>query len=140
MKKLLLSSIAMAAFSAGAMAADLPRRAAPPAYFAPVPLFTWTGFYVGVNAGYAWGNDNGDDGLFVDPGLVAPALGGGTVPIAPVLGADFGNRGFFGNGGNRDGWLAGGQVGFNYQFGAGGGLVVGVEADIQWADFGRNDD
>ena len=43
MKKLLLSSVALLGFTAGAMAADLPRRAAPPIY-APVPVFTWTGF------------------------------------------------------------------------------------------------
>src|SRR4051794_20776273 len=60
-KKFLLSSVALMGFTAGAMAADLPRRSAPPAYFAPMPVFTWTGFYVGVNAGYAWNNsDNGD--------------------------------------------------------------------------------
>ena len=54
MKKFLLSSVALLGFTAGAMAADLPRRAPP--VFVPVPVFTWTGFYVGVNAGYAWNN------------------------------------------------------------------------------------
>jgi len=94
MKKLLLSSVALLGFTAGAMAADLPRRAAPPAYFAPVPVFTWTGFYVGVNAGYAWNNsDSGDclgcNALFVDTpafllGSSAPVnlLGGGVVASA----------------------------------------------------------
>src|SRR5215204_3187190 len=57
MKKFLLSSVALLGFTAGAMAADLPRRAPP--VFVPVPVFTWTGFYVGVNAGYGW--NNGDD-------------------------------------------------------------------------------
>src|SRR5215216_7043262 len=100
MKKLLLSSVALLGFTAGAMAADLPRRAAPPV-FAPVPLFTWTGFYVGVNAGYGWSSDNNN------------------------------------NNGNRDGFVGGAQVGFNYQFTPGSGFVVGVEADIQW--LGGND-
>ena len=41
MKKFLLSSVALLGFTAGAMAADLPRRAPP---FAAIPVFTWTGF------------------------------------------------------------------------------------------------
>jgi len=66
MKKLLLSSVALVGFTAGAMAADLPRRAAPPV-FAPVPVFSWTGFYVGLNAGYGFSN-NGDNCDFPRPG------------------------------------------------------------------------
>jgi outer membrane immunogenic protein len=45
----------MAAVSTSAFGADLPTAKAPPApapYYAP--LFTWTGFYVGVNGGYAY--------------------------------------------------------------------------------------
>ena len=41
-------------------------------------------------------------------------------------------------GGNRDGFVGGAQVGFNYQFTPGSGFVVGVEADIQWLG-GDND-
>ena len=137
MKKLLLSSVALLGLTVGAMAADLPRRAAPPV-FAPVPVFTWTGFYVGVNAGYGWGNDDGDlFGGFHDPGLVAPRFGGGVIAVVPPFGGNFHhNNGFFGDGGNRDGFLGGAQVGVNWQLTPGTGLVIGLEADIQWADFG----
>jgi opacity protein-like surface antigen len=59
MKKILLSSVALLGLATGAMAADLPsRRAAPAPIVAAVPVFTWTGFYVGVNAGYGWSNDD----------------------------------------------------------------------------------
>ncbi|MFL5116781.1 MAG: outer membrane protein, partial [Microvirga sp.] len=137
MKKFLLSSVALLGFTAGAMAADLPRRAPP--VFVPVPVFTWTGFYVGVNAGYGWnnGDDNnclgcfGTGALFVDtaPGVVAPVT---AAPFSAVPATGFGGRG-----GNSDGFVGGAQVGFNYQFTPGSGFVVGVEADIQW--MGGND-
>ncbi len=47
-----------AALSAGtALAADLPSRKAPPvAYVEQPPIFTWTGFYAGLNAGAAIGD------------------------------------------------------------------------------------
>jgi outer membrane immunogenic protein len=45
MKKLLLSTVAFASLTAGAMAADLPSRRVAPAPFVAVPVFTWTGFY-----------------------------------------------------------------------------------------------
>jgi outer membrane immunogenic protein len=134
MKKFLLSSVALLGLTAGAMAADLPRRAAPPV-FAPVPVFTWTGFYVGVNAGYGWGDD--DNGFFGGTGALTVDVAPGVV--APVTAAPFSAipaTGGFGGGGNRDGFVGGAQVGFNYQFTPGSGFVVGVEADIQWADFG----
>lgn len=75
---------------------------------AAVPLFTWTGFYVGVNAGYGWNNN--------DHTVVTPA---GTV--LAVTGQDDG------------GFVGGAQVGYNYQFGS---FVVGVETDLQYADIG----
>ncbi|TXN38806.1 porin family protein, partial [Methylobacterium sp. WL7] len=54
MTKLLASLATFTALTGAAAAADLPRRAAPPPVFTPVPVFTWTGFYAGFNAGYAF--------------------------------------------------------------------------------------
>ncbi|MCW2317917.1 outer membrane immunogenic protein [Rhodoblastus acidophilus] len=51
MRKILLASVAVAALTGSAFAADLPSRKAAPAYVAPVPVFTWTGFYAGVEGG-----------------------------------------------------------------------------------------
>ena len=104
MKKILLASVALFGFAGAASAADLPMRAAPPApIIAAAPIFTWTGFYVGVNAGYGWSNDDFD---------------------AIDLADDEDDGGFIG----------GAQVGYNYQIGS---FVVGLEGDIQYADFGR---
>ena len=127
MKKILLSTVALLSVSAGAFAADLPsRRAAPaPAFVAAAPAFTWTGFYVGVNAGYGWSDNNFDDGF--------------TLPANAVfLGSAPGTVTFSNQQGDADGFLGGAQVGFNWQFTPGTGLVVGVEADIQGIDLDRD--
>ena len=127
MKKLLASLAALTALTAAADAADLPRRAAPPPVFVPVPVFTWTGFYVGFNAGY--GFNVAED--YADPTVVvtndARIVGG-----APGAAAAFA----FNNSSRGDGFVGGGQVGYNYQFTPGSGVVVGVEADAQYADLG----
>ncbi len=103
MKKILLSSVALLGLATGAVAADLPSRRAPAPIIAAAPIFTWTGFYVGVNAGYGWSDDDFD-----------------SVDLAD----------------NDDdgGFVGGAQVGYNYQIGS---FVVGLEGDIQYADFGR---
>jgi outer membrane immunogenic protein len=63
MKKILLAAL-FAGVATSAFAADLPTRKAPPApvpAYAP-PVFTWTGFYIGVNGGYGVGNSGKDFG------------------------------------------------------------------------------
>jgi outer membrane immunogenic protein len=102
MKKILLSSVALLGLATGAVAADLPSRRAPAPIIAAAPIFTWTGFYVGVNAGYAWSDNDFD-----------------TVDLADED--------------DDGGFVGGAQVGYNYQIGS---FVVGLEGDIQYADFG----
>lgn len=53
-RKLLTSAALVIAIGGVAVAADLPSRAVPPLY-APPPAFTWTGFYIGGQIGYDFG-------------------------------------------------------------------------------------
>src|SRR5215203_1076982 len=151
MKKLLLSSVALFGLTVGAVAADLPRRtvvAPAPVPVVAVPVFTWTGFYVGVNAGYGF-SDRDDDDLF-NNGFGFGGFGSGLsvqtnaglAPVVPLSGFNSFGLGGFDNRREREGFTGGGQVGYNFQFTPGNGFVFGIEADIQYTDFGhrRNDD
>jgi outer membrane immunogenic protein len=118
-RRLLLTSLGALAIGGTAMAADLPSaRYAPVAPI--VPVFTWTGFYIGVNAGVAFA-DNNNDSIFIPPGTFGPGTGNFF-----VTGVSSNNDAVF---------TGGGQIGYNYQA---GGWVFGVEADLQWADLGNN--
>jgi outer membrane immunogenic protein len=105
---LLAGTAALAIAASAAQSADLPSRYAPPPMIAAVPVFTWTGFYVGVNAGYGWSTNDRNGGF------------------DPVFG-------YLNSGGSDGGFVGGGQVGYNYQIGQ---FVVGLETDIQYADIG----
>ena len=53
----LLLSVSLVALALPAFAADVPGRRAPqPAFTQAPPMFTWTGFYLGANAGAIWGD------------------------------------------------------------------------------------
>jgi outer membrane immunogenic protein len=130
-KTLILASAATALLAGAASAADLPRRAAPPV-FVPVPVFTWTGFYAGFNAGY--GFDASDRGTNVYNNVFPNLVRGGPNLLA---GAGGPSQVAYSNNSN-EGFTGGGQIGYNYQFTPGSGVVVGIEADAQYVDFGRS--
>lgn len=62
MRRVLFTTISLLALTASAaVAADLPRQMPParaPVVFAPA--YSWTGFYAGINGGYAWGDSRWD--------------------------------------------------------------------------------
>src|SRR6516165_7014632 len=117
MKKLLLTSIAFTALIAGpATAADLAR----PVYRRPVvvaaPVYSWTGFYVGGNVGYAWSHASLDHPSIFAPNCVGPACPGLLAAMAAPQNM------------TSNGFTGGFQAGANYQTGP---WVVGIEADIE---------
>jgi outer membrane immunogenic protein len=93
------------AVSSPASAADLAQPSysvPPPAVYAPYePAFSWTGFYIGGNAGWGW------------------SRGDGTIAFG-------GPSGVFSGDGN--GFIGGVQVGYNWQM---ANWVFGLEADFQ---------
>ena len=99
MNKTLISTAVFGALIAGsAMAAEkavMPLKAPP-----PPPVFSWTGWYIGVNGGGAWARtsttldtQNGTPGAFL----------AANIPVVNAAGT---------NTFNNTGWLAGGQVGY----------------------------
>lgn len=82
--RLTITAALVFAVGGRALAADI----APPAPMPPAALYNWTGFYIGINAGYGSGYSNWSDGLV------------GATGDFPVTG-----------------FLAGGTLGVNYQIG-----------------------
>jgi outer membrane immunogenic protein len=79
MKRLFFALASMAALMGTAAAADLPPRPAPaPYYKAPVavPVYNWTGFYIGINGGGGFGRSTWDTTGSFD---ISGGLVGGTV-------------------------------------------------------------
>ena len=108
----------MAVGTVAAQAADLPtRKEAPAPVFVP-PAFTWTGFYVGVNAGGVWSN-----------GGTSTTVSANGFPIGTISGVATLWPTFFRvatSAAARPRFIGGGQAGYNWQTGA---FVFGVETD-----------
>src|SRR5256714_11222084 len=84
-----------------------------PARYVPAP--TWTGCYVGIEGGWAWGHS---DVRRLDSGGPGPAgpFSAWTTTLASY---------------NLDGGLIGGTAGCNLQ--SSGGLVLGIASDSSWS-------
>jgi outer membrane immunogenic protein len=110
------AALAIALLSTTAFAADLPSRRAPPVYAPapPIPVFTWTGVYIGAQAGYEFGHDS----AFASSRLTG-------------LGLASANR-------SENGFIGGAHIGYNFStqslpvFGGllGTGGVFGIEGDV----------
>ena len=114
------AALGLALLSTAAFAADLPSRRAPPVFAPPppIPVFTWTGVYVGGQVGYNFGRDN--------------AFASSTITGGGLASGGASNRGVIG----------GAHVGYNFStqslpvfgslFGStlGTGGVVGIEGDV----------
>jgi outer membrane immunogenic protein len=117
MKKLTTAIAAIALIGTSAFAADMAVKAPPPA---PAPVYNWTGWYVGVNAGASFGNVKTD---FNAPAAITANAGSGPGSLpADLAGSD---RTY------PSGFIGGGQIGYNWQLSP--IWVVGLEADFQGA-------
>ncbi len=108
LRRILMASVGAIALAGSAFAADLPSRAPPPVYLPPVPIFTWTGIYIGGQVGYAWGTSNGN---FRD---------------------NFGDFSTFNV--NNSGVIGGAHVGYNLQLSQ---FVVGLEGSVDGSSLSK---
>ena len=150
----LLVTVSAVGLAAGASAADLslaPVYKGPPP---PVPLFSWTGFYIGGSFGAGWGTtewsdpasqtgcahsnpNNPNSGnsnktcvtVIVPSGGGGGAAGGGAAAAAAAAGAVAALATDTSH--TMNGFLGGLQVGYNYQI---NWAVLGVEAQGSFAD------
>jgi outer membrane immunogenic protein len=107
MKKFFLATVglvALVSMAAPASAADMAVKAPPPAPV--IPIYNWTGFYIGANGGWGESHNCWD-----------------FVPVAGAIIPD-GCR-------DRSGGVVGGQLGYRWQANQ---FVFGVEAQGDWAD------
>jgi len=105
------SAIALVMGVAAAQAADMSAPA--PTYKAApmMPAYNWSGFYVGLNVGAI--SDHGD----INERAVFESPASGQVTDGDTFG--------------KSGFLGGGQIGYNWQFGQ---TVLGLEADAAWSN------
>lgn len=106
MKCAFVTMTAASVLALGLGAANAADLAPVPVIEAPPP-FSWTGFYAGVHAGYAWGGqDDNQSNLFDDPPTPADSF-------------------------DMDGFIGGVHGGYNWQMDQ---FVFGIEGDIDYTN------
>jgi len=126
MKKLYIAASLFALGMGSAFAADLAPRIYSKAPALADPSYDWSGFYVGVNAGGAWGTFRSRTTTdFNSAPLGGPPVYNISNPIEDVVAlASVGAQDLKGSS-----FTAGGQAGYNWQRGR---IVLGVEADLSY--------
>lgn len=119
--KLFLASVAAATLAvSSAVAADLPTRKVAPVAPMIAPVFTWTGFYAGVNGGYGFGASK-----LKNVTVSRDAYNG--LPAWSTKEDSFAKW----TDKRSDSFVGGAKIGYNYQMGS---VVLGIEADINYAN------
>ena len=109
MKKTFAAAAALLGSTVAGSAADMAMKAAP---YAPAPVASWTGFYIGAHVGAGWGT--------TETNLTGASIAGFGVPLDVPFAQNSGS-----------GFLGGGQVGYNFQS---GWAVFGVQGDFAGMD------
>ena len=110
----ILAAVLLGASATTAMAADLPVPGPlPPPVPYVYPAYNWSGFYLGINGGYAFGSST------TSGALSSPVVVNGTTIAAgtPISSSSF----------NTGGVLLGATAGGNWQFSS---FVIGAEGDL----------
>ena len=125
MKRLAIAVVAITAISTGAAwAADLPAATYTKAPAIVAPVYSWTGFYVGGDAGGEW-TDAKWTTTCLQPGRAGTVCPGN---LPTILGQN--NPSSF----NTSGFKGGVYAGYNWQVSS---WVWGFEGDVQWVDAKR---
>jgi outer membrane immunogenic protein len=116
-KRFVAALFTVALSAAAASAADLPARTYSKAPVVVAPVYDWTGFYVGLNAGGAWSQSNPTTTTVFSP------TGYFATTSTPAIGI-VGNQNI-----NRSSFTGGLTGGYNWQVSS---AVVGIEADFNY--------
>jgi len=132
-RALIAALLATTCIGGPAFAADLgvPYKAPP-----PIPVSDWTGFYIGIEGGYAWGHNSfgavTNFGPIFGPPDLSALLGTGGAIFNPafVTSAPLGSL-------SQQGGVFGGFVGVQKQL-SGTSWVLGLEADFDGASISKS--
>jgi outer membrane immunogenic protein len=113
-RQFLLASVGAIALAGSAFAADLPMQAPPP----PIPIFSWTGLYLGAQIGYAWDHDSENFDL-------GPTALGAPVPV--FLASSFSD--------SPQGVIGGAHIGYNLQINQ---WVAGIEGTVDGTSINKS--